>query len=289
MKSVARTPPRIVFAATLWSLTEHPSPKREWSLAMKMRAISEAGFDAVAARAGPEHRRPLDRFGLRLGGVFSSSDPREFRKLIRKQRDAGAEVINVQIGDDFTPVDTATKMAIALLKEAKRQGIYTSIEAHRDTATETPEKLYAISDGYKQATGELMPITWDHSHLAIIKHLRPGQFSEVLLARPELIRHARSFHCRPFNGHHCQVPVFDGNRRITSEFLNWLVFAEDLFKCWLSGPRPGNELWVCPEIGPVAVHGYNLTTMPQSWPQAIICRRELAKLWIKLGGAIGSD
>jgi hypothetical protein len=175
-------------------------------------------------------------------------------------------------------------MAVTLIREADRQGVYASVEVHRDTATETPEKLYAIADGYRRATGKLLPITWDHSHIALVKHLKAESFSPVLLARPELIRHARHFHCRPFNGHHCQVPVMDGKGRLTREFKDWLLFVEDLFKCWLAGPRPGNEIWVCPEIGPVAVHGYNLTTMPGSWPQAVACERELAQLWKRLGG-----
>jgi hypothetical protein len=63
-----------------------------------------------------------------------------------------------------------------------------------------------------------------------------------------------------------------------------LDFVAELFRCWLAGPQPGGELWICPEVGPVGVHGYNLSTMPPSWEQAIVCRRELAKLWRRLGG-----
>lgn len=274
--------PRIVFVANLWTLDAHPTPRREWSPARKFAAIADAGFDAVTARAHADFPALLARHGLRFNGFFSSSDAREFPALIRAQVEAGAENINVQLGDEFTPAVEANALTRRLLREAKRQNIYTAIEVHRDTITETPEKLYALADTYHRAAREVLPLTWDHSHLAVVKHLKPAGFTPFLLARPGLIQAARLFHCRPFNGQHAQVPVFDARRRLTPEFRAWLAFAEDLFRCWLAGPRPGNELWVCPEIGPVGIHGYNLSTMPSSWEQAIVCRRELARLWRKL-------
>ena len=276
--------PRIVFVANLWTLAGHPTPGREWSQAKKIRAVAAEEFDAVTTTATPGLKPLLQENGLRYTGFFSSSDPREFARLIRAQRAAGAENINVQLGEDFTPVKQAAAWAVALGREAKRQGIYTAIEVHRDTATETPEKLRAIAAGYRRATGDWLPVTWDHSHLAVVKHLKPALFSQMLLRAPRLIQSARLLHCRPFNGQHAQVPVFAAHGRLTPEFKVWLGFAEELFRCWLAGPRPGNELWVCPEIGPVGVHGYNLTTMPPSWTQALVCKRELAKLWRRLGG-----
>ena len=284
MKIKPRPPARMVLAGNLWSLVDHPTHRSEWTLSTKFRALADAGFDAVATRAKPEHKVLADKHGLRIAGIFSSAKAAEFAGFMSAQRDVGAEIINVQIGDDFTPVAEATDLAVALIRESEKQGIYTSIEAHRDTATETPEKLYAIADGYRRVTGKLLPITWDHSHIALVKHLKPDNYSRVLLARPDLIAAARYFHCRPFNGHHCQVPVFNARRRLTREFNEWLAFVRELFKCWLEGPRPGNELWVCPEIGPEAVHGYNLSTMPSSWEQAVVCKRELDRLWKSLGG-----
>jgi hypothetical protein len=278
--------PRIVFVANLWTLAGHPTPKREWSLARKVAAISAEGFSAVTAPASLELASLIKRYSLRYTGFFSSSRPRDFPRLIRAQRRAGAENINVQLGDDFTPPSKALAWTLALQREARRQEIYTALEVHRDTLTETPEKLYALARGYRRATGETLPITWDHSHPAVVKHLKPPLFSKVLLQKRGLIQSARLLHCRPFNGQHAQIPVFSNGGRLTVEFRTWLTFVEDLFRCWLAGPRPNRELWVCPEIGPVGIHGYNLSTMPPSWPQAIICKRELAKLWRKLGGVL---
>lgn len=126
--------------------------------------------------------------------------------------------------------------------------------------TETPEKAYALADAYQKITDELRPITWDFSHFAVVKHLTPANFIEKLLIRPDLIQRAQQFHFRPFNGHHCQIPVTDGKGNLTQELKDWLPFAEAVLKCWLEGNRGTNrEIFVCPEMGPV-LGGYNLST-----------------------------
>lgn len=271
--------PRIVFTANLWTLAGHPSPTREWSLARKVRGVADAGFEAVTAPASHELGALCRTHGLRYMGFFSSNNSREFRSLLVAQRVAGAELVNVQLGDDFTLPRDGVRLARRLMREATHQKIYAAIEVHRDTATETPEKTYAIANAYRKATGKLLPITWDHSHFAVVKHLKPFLFNEVLLQRADLIQAARIMHLRPFNGQHAQVPVIDAGGRLTVEFRTWLGFAEALLKLWLAGPQPGGELWVVPEIGPVGIHGYNLSNMEPSWKQASRCRLEIEKLW----------
>jgi hypothetical protein len=96
-------------------------------------------------------------------------------------------------------------------------GLEPSIEVHRDTCTETPEKTYALADGYLKMTGKLLPLTWDFSHLAVVKHLMPESYVKRLLVRPKLIQRSQQFHFRPFNGHHCQVPVTRGDGSLTRE------------------------------------------------------------------------
>jgi hypothetical protein len=73
------------------------------------------------------------------------------------------------------------------------------------------------------------------------------------------------------------VPVTNGRGTLTPEFRDYLAFAEDLFACWLAGPRPGNELWVCPELG--MSHGYHVSTDPHAWPDAVRARTELLGAW----------
>ena len=73
------------------------------------------------------------------------------------------------------------------------------------------------------------------------------------------------------------MPVTDGRDRLTPEFLDYIRFVEDLFVCWLQGPRPGGELRVCPEIG--MTHGYQLSTFPHAWPEAVRARQEIRTAW----------
>ena len=173
-------------------------------------------------------------------------------------------------------------LVTTLLNHAAKHDAYAAIEVHRDTATETPEKTYAIADAYLRQTGRLLPITWDHSHFAVVKHLKPFLYAEVLLQRAELIQNARIMHLRPFNGQHAQIPVMNDQGRLTPEFREWLEFATALLRLWLDGPQPHHELWICPEIGPVSIHGYNLSTMPPAWEQAKRCRVEIGRVWRRL-------
>ena len=150
---------------------------------------------------------------------------------------------------------------------------------HRDTCTETPEKTYALADAYQKATGELLPISWDFSHFSVVKHLRLDNFIGRMIVRPDLIQRAQQFHFRPFNGHHAQVPVTNGQGNLTRELQDWLPFAKAVLRCWLDGNRNSSrEIFVCPEMGPVE-GGYALSTFPNSWEDAKILRGEIEKLW----------
>lgn len=276
-----KTPPRIRHIANLWSLVQHPSAKREWSLERKIRAVKEAGFDGFQTRAVPEHRALAEKYGLLFVGYVSSSKVSEFPGLIRAQIEAGARHIDAQIGDHDTLTPQALKLTLALVKEAERQGVDISVETHRDTCTETPEKAYALADAYRKTTGKLLRMTWDFSHLAVIKHLWPHEFSKRLLVRPNLIQHADQFHFRPFNGHHGQLPVTDGRGGITPEAKNWLGFVEDLFRMWLKGKQAGREIFVLSEMGPISGLRYNLSMWPNAWEDAIRLRSLLDKTWKK--------
>src|SRR5690606_15459246 len=101
------------------------------------------------------------------------------------------------------------------------------------------------------------------SHFAVVKHVAPP-FAGRLLDKPRSIQLARQLHLRPFNGHHCQVPLTDGRGNLCREGKDYLAFVEELFSCWLKGPNGGEVLYVCPEFGPV-VHGYGLSAFPDVW------------------------
>jgi hypothetical protein len=263
-------------------MVDYPSRKKEWSYDRKLADARAAGFDAIATAAIPEVGRAAKEHGLTVLGYFSSGKQEEFAGELKANKKIGAHHINVQLADEDTLTPEALGLALLLMQEGKSLGLEPAVEMHRDTCTETPEKAYALADAYLKVTGELLPVTWDFSHFAIVKHLHPGNYAEKLLVRPDLIQRAQMFHFRPFNGHHCQIPATDGNGKLTPELKDWLPFAEALLKCWLDGNRNTNrELFVCPEMGPVA-SGYNLSTLPNSWEDAKVVRLEIDKIWKKL-------
>ncbi len=270
--------PEIRFVANLWTLTGYPSPNGEWSLEEKVSAIKDAGFDGVNDRGSEKLRGLLEKHELGFSGLFDANDPAEYRDLIRAQMDCGASTINVQLCDHDTPVVEAVEKTCLLMEEDERQGANVHLEVHRDTCTETPEKAYAIADGYRQATGKTLRMNIDHSHPAIVKHLRPADFESRLLDRPDLLQHGNLLHCRPFNGHHCQIPVTDGAGSLTQEFRDYLPFVAGAFSCWLEGPCPRNTLWVVPELGPVS-SGYGISTWPPVWEDCIVAMGEMRKVW----------
>lgn len=277
--------PKIAHIANLWSLVNYPSAAKQWSLDKKIRAVAAAGFDGFTTGLTPEHQVLAKKYGLKhvLGFVSTSSgDPKDFAKRIQSQKDAGAVQINVQLDDHDTLPPLATKHWIAMEREAaKIGGVVLSLEVHRDCCTETPEKTYEIARLYRKATGKMIKINFDFSHFSVVKHLGPGNYAERLLDHPALVQNGEQSHCRPFNGHHCQVPVTHQGK-LSDEAKSYLAFCVALFKCWKAAPKNKNRtLYVCPEMGPYheGGAGYNISGLPPAWPDAVVLRRELDKAW----------
>jgi hypothetical protein len=271
--------------ANLWSLWDYPSVAEPWSLEQQLDAVQGAGFDGFTAQLGARHAREAEERGLFVVGYFSSGDEEGFADLLKSQKDAGAHHINIQLADHDTDPGDTLRLALRLMEGAERIGnLAPSIEVHRDTCTETPEKAYALADGYFKATGELLPMTWDFSHIAVVKHLAPENYVERLLVRPELIQRSQQFHFRPFNGHHCQVPVTRGDGSLTQELYDWLPFVDATLRTWLEGnARADRAVIVVPEMGPVR-GGYNLAHLPNSWEDAVRLRPLLETVWHDLTG-----
>ncbi|MGJ3242543.1 MAG: xylose isomerase [Opitutales bacterium] len=287
VKKQQPTPPRLIHTASLWTLIGQPSIKREWSLDRKAEEAGKAGFKAINGAVEPGVGAVAEKHGLEYVGYFSSAKMTEFRPAVEAHLKENVNgIINVQLGDHDTSTARMLKMALALKKESERAGVQLLVEEHRDTGTETPEKTRALADAYKKETGAVLPMTCDHSHPAVIKHLVPGNFSERLLDRPDLVQHSPFMHIRPFNGHHCQVPVTDGKGRLSDEFKAFLPFVHDLFVCWLNGPRPGNTLYVVPELGPIH-HTYGLSCFPNVWEDAKRARKEYQKAWTQALKTVG--
>jgi len=275
-------PHKIIWIANLWTLVHHPSPRREWSLEQKIRAIAAAGFDGITTSLEPGQRRLAEKHGLKhLIGYIASSNPGDFAQRIREQKEAGAAHINVQMDSHDTPPAVAVKHWIKMERDAEKiGGVVMSLEVHRGTCTETPEKAYEIAERYHCATGRLLKFTFDFSHVASVKHLMPTDYAACLLTHPDLIRHSEQCHLRPFNGHHCQVPVTHRGA-LTPEVKHYLTFAQELMRIWKGGKNNATRtLFACPEMGPYR-EGYNVTGFPPAWPDAIVLREELAKAWCR--------
>ena len=130
---------------------------------------------------------------------------------------------------------------------------------------------------YQQQTGKPIRFNFDLSHFAIVKHLFPP-YAPRLLDHPELFQLSRQMHLRPFNGHHCQIPVTDGQGGMSVWAKPWFEFVQSAFACWQQGNAPDTTLWVCPELGAMG-SGYWLETFPDPWKDAIVVRREFDRLW----------
>jgi len=273
------TPPVIRHIANLWTLWDYPTAKKPWSLERQMEAIREAGFDGFTTLLNEESGRLARKIGLIPVGYFATEKPSLFRKLIKQNVDAGAVHINVQLADHDTPVEESIRLCIKLMEENEKCGAKCAVEVHRDTCTETPEKTYAIAAGYKQATGQLLPMTWDFSHLSVVKHLAPP-YADRLLVDAKLIQRSEQIHFRPFNGHHCQVPVTDGTGKLSTELKQWLPFLDATLELWMKGKQDGREIFVVPEMGPVR-GGYNFAQLPNSWEDAKVLRPLIDKAWKK--------
>ena len=272
-----RPAPRLVLCAATWSMIGYPSPKRPWNTARQRRAMRDAGVAGVYTEVTPAMAREARRLGLALTGGLAAPDLAIGRRLLSAQARAGTPLINVHLLRHDTPPATAARAAAGLVKLGRTLGVSVQFETHRDTATETPEKFSELARLYQRATGEDLPVTWDHSHFAVVKHLQPPDYARRLLAWPRLIRASRMFHLRPFTGQHCQAPVTDARGWLTPEFDTYLGFVEQLFVCWLAGPRPGNALFVVPEMG--MTHGYQLSTAPHAWLESVRAAREIRRVW----------
>ena len=273
---------KIHHIAALWSTLHYPTEQNEWSLEQKIIAAKEAGFNGVATGPRPGLRELAEKHGMTVLGYIASGQASEFAGAIKENKETGAHHINVQLADEDTLTPEALGLTLLILQEGRRQGVELAIEVHRDTCTETPEKTYALADAYQKVTGQLLPITWDFSHLSVVKHLRPENYVERLLVRPDLVQRAQQFHFRPFNGHHCQVPVTDGQGNLTPEVKDYLPFVEAVLACWLADKNnDGRDLFAVPEMGPV-FSGYNISTLPNSWEEAKVLRGEIDKIWKKL-------
>ena len=269
--------PKIQHMATLWTLTDYGGKKGEWSIDQKIKRIKKAGFDGFCGRVPDITAEHVEKYGLLFAATVDIGTVKEIRPKLKAIKEANARCVNVQLLDHDTPTERALATAQRVMEEADKLEMDVAIEVHRDTCTETPEKAYALAEGFEKAEKRLLKMTWDFSHPAVIKHLSPPYWDR-LAERTDLIQYAQQFHFRPFNGHHCQVPALGRGGKFTPEFLDWLEFAEQVIECWLQAAEPGREMFVCPEQGS---GGYFLSVFGDRWIDVQAIRTEVDRVWRK--------
>lgn len=259
-----------------WTLTHQPSREAEWSLEQKFAEVKKAGFEAAGGIVMPDVPALCERFGLEYV-CYVDANAEIYRERLRDAASMKPARVNVQLCDHDTLPEEAAKVWLAMQKPADDLGLQIDLEIHRDTATETPEKCWEIADRFAQATGKTIRFCLDFSHLAVIKHLA-APFAPRLLERRDLLPPVRQMHFRPFNGHHCQIPVTDGHGQLTAGFADYLEFADALLASWLESATGDEVLYVCPELGPAA-STYGLPCFPNVWEDAQVIRRETQRIW----------
>ncbi|MBK7905801.1 MAG: xylose isomerase [Gemmatimonadetes bacterium] len=262
--------------ANLWTLWDHPGAgPDEWTVSEKVAAVAAAGFDGVMGDPGTGLGALARAHGLAFIAFLRLDVTDDVTNALARCAAEQAIGVQVHLGWHDTAPDAALAAAQRLLTAARDLALDVVIETHRDTCTETPEKTDALCARYEAATGSPLPLLFDFSHHAVVKHLQPP-FAPRLLADAERVRRARWFHLRPFNGHHAQIPVRHADGSPAPEMADWLAFVDALFALLHTAPQA--ECWVCPEIGPVR-GGYGLAAFPPSWTQAVELRRALVSRW----------
>ena len=268
-------PPRPLWLfASLWSLRQYPTQRREWSWKKKFTAIRDAGFEGVFSPPRPELEA---RGNLRYLAVTSLDSVKNVAEPLTAAKRLGALAIDVQLGDYDTPIQDAVKLAVRIRDVARELSLPFAVETHRDTFTETPEATQSLARRYRAKTRESLPLCLDHSHFAVVRHLAPDRLWERLREPEELLAAAAQFHLRPFNGHHCQIPALDPSGGRTPEYRAWLNYTEMLFG-YLSGQATGEPLLVVPELGHAAP-AYGLSCFGDTWRDARAVARDLRLQW----------
>ncbi|MBL4575883.1 MAG: hypothetical protein JKY51_07275 [Opitutaceae bacterium] len=262
--------------ATLWSLRQYPSKGREWSWAKKFTAIRKANFEGVFS---PPIPALADRGDLRYLAVTSLDTSSKIERDLCSAKKLGALAIDIQLGDYDSKLADMVKLAIRIRDVALDLELPFAIETHRDTFTETPEATLALFKGFRKKTGKTLPLCLDHSHFAIVRHLAPGTYWERLRKPTELLNATTQFHLRPFNGHHCQIPVLNASGRRTPEYRDWQEYPTALF-AYLKAQSITTPVLAVPELGNAAP-SYGLSVFGDTWLDAQAVARDLQKLWRK--------
>lgn len=269
--------PKVRHMCSIGTLGGYGGKGGEWSVPKKLRRIKKAGFDGFLGRIPMITREIVDESGLIFAATTDIGGIPEIKEKLQAIDAAGARCVNVQMLDHDTPTKRAVEVARRVIGTADELGMDVAIEVHRDTCTETPEKAYALAEGFEKAENRPLKMTWDFSHPAVVKHLNPPYWDR-LAERVDLIQLAQQFHFRPFNGHHAQVPALNRKGELTPEFLDFMEFVDRLIGVWLEAATPGREMFACPEQ---IAGGYMLSVFPDRFKDVQAIRKAIDRSFKK--------
>lgn len=271
----------LILCASLWSLWRYPRPDREWTMERKLEAIRTAGFPAVS---GPPQRGLTEKasgLGLRRLAAFIAPDADRLKEGLDLCGGEHPERVNIQIGTPDQNRRQAGRLVALACKWADERRLKISFETHRGTAMETPDKLRALADDHERETGNVLPVTWDFSHHAVVRQIPSSAWPEQLLEEKACIQAADWFHLRPHSAHHVQVPVIWRGKE-SAETRAWLPFAREAMRVWRSAPvNRRRELFVTPELGPRG--DYALQQAPPVWPEVLALSGLIEREWREAG------
>lgn len=263
--------------ATAWSLRQYPTQADEWAWARKFDAIRGAGFHGVMSppRVELAGRGDLDYWAM--GSLGPEHDPAAY---FASAAELGATHATIQLADVDTPLAEAVTVAERVLAAADAAGIPATIESHRDTFTETPDRMWALVDAFAERTGRELPVCFDHSHFAVVRHFAAPYWPK-LNERPDVLARCPRFHLRPFTGHHCQIPATMDGEHPTPEYHLWGDYLDGLFG-WLQANSTQSEICVCPELSNAAP-AYGLSCFPDVWRDARYVGADFRRRWAAVG------
>ena len=163
--------PVLIQSCSLGSLMGFGDKKREWTIPQKLKRIKNAGFEGFVGRVHMLPASEVEESGLIFACTTDMGGHKEVEPKFRRIKRYGARVVNVQMLDHDTPTKEAVSLARRVMAVADKFEMDVSIEVHRDTCTETPEKAYALAEGFEKAEKQPLKMTWDFSHPAVVKHL----------------------------------------------------------------------------------------------------------------------
>ena len=155
-KSVAK--PVLYQCASLGSLMGYGG-KREWGWEKKLKKIRKAGFPGFVGRTTMVNEKQVVNSGLIFACTTDLGGIKEITPKLRNIKRHGARVVNVQMLDHDTTTKRALEVARRLMAAAAELEMDVSIEVHRDTCTETPEKTYALAESFEKAEKRPLKMT----------------------------------------------------------------------------------------------------------------------------------